>query len=139
MTLPDSERMPTLCAALTYRDAATAINWLVSAFGFIQRMAVSSDDGNIAHAELSYGHNVIMVGSSKSEQGWLSPRDLPGVNQTLYLTVDDLDQHYERAKAGGAEIVKPPYDTEYGSREYSCRDLEGHYWSFGTYRPGSFW
>jgi uncharacterized glyoxalase superfamily protein PhnB len=23
----------------------------------------------------------------------------------------------------------------YGSREYSARDLEGHEWSFGTYRP----
>ena len=26
-------------------------------------------------------------------------------------------------------------DTDYGSREYTARDLEGHEWSFGTYRP----
>ena len=28
-----------------------------------------------------------------------------------------------------------PEDTEYGSREYAARDPEGHFWSFGTYRP----
>ena len=26
-------------------------------------------------------------------------------------------------------------NTEYGSREYSVRDVEGHLWSFGTYDP----
>ena len=25
---------------------------------------------------------------------------------------------------------------DYGSREYSARDLEGNLWSFGTYDPG---
>jgi len=47
----------------------------------------------------------------------------------------DADAHYERAKAAGAEITRELEDTPYGSREYSARDLDGHTWSFGTYRP----
>ena len=35
----------------------------------------------------------------------------------------------------GAEIVGPPYDTDYGSREFTARDLDGNVWSFGTYQP----
>ena len=34
-----------------------------------------------------------------------------------------------------AEIVRELADTDYGSREYAARDLEGNVWSFGTYRP----
>ena len=26
-------------------------------------------------------------------------------------------------------------DTEYGSRDFSVRDPEGHIWGFGTYQP----
>jgi uncharacterized glyoxalase superfamily protein PhnB len=53
----------------------------------------------------------------------------------LYVVVEDVDAHYERAVAAGAEIVMEPADQDYGSRDYSCHDLEGNLWSFGTYRP----
>ena len=26
-------------------------------------------------------------------------------------------------------------DQDYGSRDYTARDLEGQIWTFGTYRP----
>jgi len=54
----------------------------------------------------------------------------------VYVYVEDVDAHHARARAAGAEIVRPLQDTDYGSREYSVRDLEGHLWSFGTYHPG---
>ncbi len=47
----------------------------------------------------------------------------------------DVDAYYARAQAAGALIVRPLADTDYGSREYSARDIEEHLWSFGTYRP----
>jgi uncharacterized glyoxalase superfamily protein PhnB len=64
-----------------------------------------------------------------------SPRDLGGVNQGLYVRVADTDALYKRAKAAGAEIVRELADTDYGSRDFMCRDPEGHLWSFGTYMP----
>ena len=55
----------------------------------------------------------------------------------IYVHVADIDAHHERAVAAGAEIVIPLQDMDYGSREYSARDPEGHLWSFGTYQPGA--
>lgn len=49
--------------------------------------------------------------------------------------VDDVETHYARAVAQGAKVVRELRDTNYGSREYSVKDLEGHEWHFGTYRP----
>lgn len=124
---------------LYYRNAPAAIRWLEQAFGFRKRMAVDGPDGTIVHAELSFGSTVIMVSTSKPDHGWVSPLDLGAVNQLLCIYVEDVDAHYERARAAGAVILGEPRDTDYGSRGYECKDPEGHIWSFGTYRPGAYW
>ena len=46
---------------------------------------------------------------------------------SFYL--DEVDKHYEVAKAAGAEIVHPPKDVDYG-RTYWAVDPEGHPWFF---------
>jgi uncharacterized glyoxalase superfamily protein PhnB len=48
------------------------------------------------------------------------------------VDVDDVDEHYEQARAAGARLDHPPVDQPYGRREYEARDLEGHRWWFGT-------
>jgi uncharacterized glyoxalase superfamily protein PhnB len=126
---------PSLYPCVFYQDAPAAIEWLVKAFGFEKLMIVSGSDGSIVHAELSYELGAIMVGSVNAQQGWASPRGLPAVNQALYLSIENPDQHYARAKAAGAEIIMELTDTEHGSRDYAARDLEGHHWYFGTYAP----
>ena len=68
--------------ALYYRDAHAAIDFLERAFGFRRRLVVPDDQGGVAHAELTFRDSVLMVGSAKPDKGWLSPLDLPGVNQT---------------------------------------------------------
>lgn len=128
------DEAPNIFPALRYRDAPAALEWLARAFGFKKQMEVPGPDGTIAHAQMSLGPGVIMLGSKRDGQGTENPWD--AVDQGLYVYVDDVDMHYERAKAAGAEIVRELQDTEYGSREYSVRDPEGFLWSFGTYRPG---
>jgi uncharacterized glyoxalase superfamily protein PhnB len=125
----------TVYPAISYNDPRAAIDFLTRAFGFEELMVTSGDNGDIRHAELNLGPAVIMLGSSSPEMGWASPRDLPAVNQTLYVAIDDVDAHYSRAKDAGAEITRDLNDTDYGSREYGAKDLEGHHWYFGTYRP----
>ena len=123
---------------LRYRDAPTAIDWLVKAFGFEEQMVVPGDNGTVAHAQLSFGPGVIMLGTARDDELRMkSPRDLGAVNQGIYVYLEDVDTHCERAQATGAEIVRGPENTDYGSREYTARDLEGHLWSFGTYRPSA--
>ena len=129
----------TFCPCVFYRDASAAIDWLVHAFGFDKRLVVPGDDGSIVHSELSFGDGVIMVGSAKPERGWVSPRDLPALNQIISVMVDDPDAHCARAKSAGAEILQEPKDEDYGARGYLARDPEGNQWYFGTYRPGTHW
>ena len=53
----------------------------------------------------------------------------------MYVALDDTDAHHARAAEAGAEIVRAPFDTDYGSRDYAAKDPEGNIWAFGTYRP----
>jgi uncharacterized glyoxalase superfamily protein PhnB len=65
-----------------------------------------------------------------------TPRDLGGAGtQTAYIIVEDADVHYRRAVAAGAQIIMDIKDQSYGGRGYTCRDPEGHIWSFGTFDP----
>jgi uncharacterized glyoxalase superfamily protein PhnB len=119
--------LPNLFPALRYRDQPAAMEWLERAFGFKRHAVHANDDGTIVHAELKLGPGILMMGSA--------PEDTLGFS--LYVYVEQLDAHYARARAAGAEIVRPLADTSYGTREYGARDLDGHLWFFGTYRPAA--
>ncbi len=124
------EGMPRMIPFLFYDDVADALEWLAKAFGFEQRMAMTSPDGAIMHAEMVLKDAVIMMGPSSDEAGQSSPRTLPGVNQSLYMYVDDVDAHYQQAKAEGAKIMLEPSDMFWGDRMYYAQDCEGHHWNF---------
>ena len=131
----------TLIPVLRYRDAPAAIEWLCQTFGFEKHLVVPNEDGTIAHAQLSFGNGMLMLGSvlkNETEFGRLikPPAEIAGAQtQTTYVVVTDADAAYARAKAGGAKIAMEIRDEDYGGRAFSCHDLEGHLWSFGTYDP----
>ena len=138
MPEPDTTSGVTMFPFMRYRDARAAIDWLVRAFAFEERGVYPGPDGTIAHAELGRGGSVVMLGSAKEDNlGLKAPRELGGATQGIYVYVLDIDEHYARAKAAGAEIIYELRTTEYGSREYGARDPEGHLWSFGTYLPAA--
>jgi uncharacterized glyoxalase superfamily protein PhnB len=126
---------------LRYRDASAAIEWLCEAFGFEKNLVVPNEDATIAHAQLSFGDGMIMLGSvpkNETEFGRLmkQPDEIGGAEtQSAYVVVEDADAVYARAKAAGARIVIEIKDEDYGGRGFSCYDPEGHLWSFGTYDP----
>jgi len=131
----------TVIPCLRYRDAPAAIDWLCQTFGFEKQLVVPSRDGTIAHAQLSFGNGMIMLGSflkAETEFGRLmkQPDEIAGAEtQSSYIVVLDADAMYARAKAAGAKIVIEIKDEDYGGRGFSCYDLEGHLWNFGTYDP----
>ena len=131
--------MATVIPTMRYREAAAAIEWLCDAFGFERHLVVPGEDGTIAHAQLTFGNGMIMLGSARDDEfgRWSkTPEQVGGVGtQSAYIVVADADAHYAQAKAAGAEIVLDIRDEDYGGRGYSCRDPEGHLWNFGTYDP----
>jgi uncharacterized glyoxalase superfamily protein PhnB len=122
-----------LTSALCYRDPKAALKFLEAAFGFELVMLIEDNDGNLAHAEMSFGDSVVMIGNEWTEKH-KSPASIDGFNtQTVHIHLDDnVDAHCERARAAGAEILMEPADQFYGDRTYRCRDLEGHFWTVGA-------
>jgi uncharacterized glyoxalase superfamily protein PhnB len=127
--------MQTIFPILRYRDARAAIRWLCAAFGFVERCSIPEDGPFVRHAQLQLGENIIMLGSVRPDDGITTPQASGAATQMLAVYVKDPDAHYERAHAAGAKILYPPTATDFGSREYHVLDLEGHPWTFGTYRP----
>jgi uncharacterized glyoxalase superfamily protein PhnB len=133
-----AETHQTIFPGMRYVDAPAAIDWLEKAFGFRRQAVYAGPDGSIGHAQLIYNNAMIMLGSYRDDMyRYKMPREAGGVTQAAYLYVKDIESHFARAKAAGAEIVCALKDTDYGSREYSARDPEGHLWHFGTYLPDS--
>ncbi len=65
-----------------------------------------------------------------------TPKEAGGlVTQSAYIIVGNVDAHYRRASAAGAQIVMKPDDQPYGGRLYSRKDVEGHLWDLGSYNP----
>jgi uncharacterized glyoxalase superfamily protein PhnB len=128
----------TVIAALQYQDAPAAIEFLCRAFGFERHAVYEGEGGTIAHAQLTLGTGMIMLGSAKdTDYGKLlvRPRAVGGVTMSVYVIVQDPDTHFARAKAAGAEITREPETQEYGGRDYTCKDPDGNVWTFGTYDP----
>ena len=123
---------------MRYRDAPAAIEWLCNAFGFSRNLVVPGPGDTIAHAQLVLGDGMIMLGSvADDDYGQMvkTPQEAGGNTQSAYVVVDEIDAHYQRAMAAGAEIVMEIADQEYGGRLYSAKDPEGYLWNFGSYDP----
>ena len=127
--MPHVER---LIPVLTYRDIAAAHDFLVRAFGFEGQGVNRDNEGNAVHGEVRAGDAAIWLHRVTPEHQLTSPIATDVANSGLFLYVDDVDAHYERAQAAGARIESPPVDQPYGQREYAARDLEGHRWWFGA-------
>ena len=124
---------------MRYKDAPAAIDWLCRAFGFSPHLVVPDDRGGIAHAQLTLGSGMIMLGSVRPPEEYdglvKTPEEVGFNTQAPYIVIGEIDEHYRRAVSVGAEIVYEIADQDYGGRLYTARDPEGYLWNFGSYDP----
>ncbi len=129
-------RATTITPVLRYQDAGAAARWLCEAFGFEEHDRAQELDGHVRFISLRLGDSFALVrpvANSVFDDLMVQPEAVGGANtQVCYLTVADTDGHRARAQAAGARIELEPQDDGLGGRFYTCRDLEGHLWSFGT-------
>jgi uncharacterized glyoxalase superfamily protein PhnB len=108
---------------LIYPDVREAVDWLVVAFGFVERVWI----GENHRAQLSFGDGALIVGDVRHERR--PPR--PGeVTHSVVVRVQDAHTHCERARRHGAQIVDELRDFPYGERQYGAADPYGHQWTF---------
>jgi uncharacterized glyoxalase superfamily protein PhnB len=119
---------------LAYRDELAALDYLTRVFGFSERrearMGSGTPDDHML-AWLEFGDGLVMIGHVNEDVHLIhSPLDLGHTTSMINVEVDDIDSHYARAVAEGAEITMPLQDAYYGARRYEATDLEGHRWHF---------
>lgn len=127
---------PTVWPVLHYDDTATALRFLVDAFGFRAALVVSDGDGDVVHAEMRWpAGGAVVFGSTKHVDSVHG--QMPAGTGACYVATDDVDTVFERAVRTNAEIVERPHRTAFGSgvptRAFTARDREGNLWTFGTY------
>jgi uncharacterized glyoxalase superfamily protein PhnB len=123
--------MQSIVPYLLYKDCDAALDWLARAFGFEEVLRYTGAEGYVNHAEMKLGDARLFVGDPGEH--YRNPKELGQDTVGLYVYVDDVDAHFERAKAAGAEIIRPPEDQEYGDRRYDVADPEGHRWYFAAH------
>jgi uncharacterized glyoxalase superfamily protein PhnB len=108
---------------LIYPDVREAVDWLSTAFGFVERVRI----GENHRSQLGFGDGAVIVGDVRNERR--PPR--PGeVTHSVMVRVDAVDAHCSVARKHGARILMDPTDFEYGERQYTAEDPAGHHWTF---------
>jgi uncharacterized glyoxalase superfamily protein PhnB len=115
---------------ITYQNVSAALVWLTKAFGFTEHYRYG-EPGEPDGAQMQLGDAWIMLNSARP--GRASPAQIGCDTQSLTVFVEDVDAHFERAKAAGANIVEDLHETAYGERQYGAKDLEGHHWLFSRH------
>lgn len=137
----------TAIPTLRYHDAPAAIDFLCDAFGFTRRLVVEDGAGGIAHAELTLGDGMVMLGSAPREPRKDRPFDQlittvreSGATPTscIFVVVADDDAVAAAAaavEAGGGKLLEPVTAQDHGGTAFTCADPEGNLWNVGSYDP----
>jgi uncharacterized glyoxalase superfamily protein PhnB len=118
----------TVLPHLTYRDLEEAIAWLRSAFSFVEHYRYGDP---ISGAQMRAGNAWIMVRKARNEGA--SPKQLGFGTQSLTLFIENVEEHFEKAKSFGVTIVEDLHETIYGELQYGAEDLDGHHWIFSRH------
>ena len=121
---------------LRYRNPGAAARWLCEAFGFREHDSAQESDQHVKYILLGLGDSSVLVrpvSNSVFDDLMVEPSAVGGANtHVLYVTIPDAEAHCTQAKSAGAKVELEPQDDGLGGRFYTCRDPEGHLWSFGT-------
>jgi uncharacterized glyoxalase superfamily protein PhnB len=113
-SVPDVSVIP----VLGYPDVGEAVEWLVAAFGFRERLRIADHRAQLVHRD-----GAIVVSRA-------APGAAASASESVLVRVEDADRHAATAAAHGATILSPPADYEFGERQYTARDPAGHVWTF---------
>jgi uncharacterized glyoxalase superfamily protein PhnB len=134
------EMYPAVIPMLAYENGPAAMDWLSRAFGFRERARMLAADGRLSHGEMKAGEGMIMLATpsphyhgpkrhreeSEAARKW---SEVPYIIDGVLVYVDDVEEHFKRAKENGATILSEVEQGGEGKR-YRAEDIEGHRWMF---------
>jgi PhnB protein len=123
---------PDIYPRLAYRDELAAVDYLTRVFQFEENREARMEWHGKYLAWLRIGSGVIMLGHANEDVHMIhSPLDAGLTTVIMHVYVHDIDAHFARAVAEGADITMELDDAFYGERRYEATDPEGHRWHFG--------
>ncbi|HMC51452.1 MAG TPA: VOC family protein, partial [Acidimicrobiales bacterium] len=103
-----------------YAKPVAAAHWLCGAFGFETTTSLPAEDSEaFTWIEMRIGNGAIML--------YPAAGDAIGVTHQPFVYVNDVEAHFEDARAAGATIVEPI--KHHGFKAYVAEDLEGRRWT----------
>jgi PhnB protein len=131
---------PPVIPMIAYENGPAAMDWLARAFGFTERTRMTEPDGRLSHGEMEAGDGMIMMATpsphyhgpkrhrdeSEAARRW---SEVPYIIDGVLVYVENVDAHFQRARAAGATILSEVESSVNGKR-YRAEDLEGHRWMF---------
>jgi uncharacterized glyoxalase superfamily protein PhnB len=130
---PVEEGMHTVTPHLVCANCAEAIEFYKKAFGAIEVMRSPMPDGKIGHAQLRIGDSPLFLADEFPDYGSHSPLSLKGSPVTIHLSVPNVDEIWNSAKAAGATVRMELADMFWGDRYGQLDDPFGHRWSMATH------
>jgi len=107
-------------ASLAVKDVNAAVDFYTNKLGF--------------WCAFTWGDPTTMAGVNIGNvQMFLEKGEPAPKGASVYFVVGNADELFEYHKAMGVEIAQDIGDREYGLRDYSVRDLNGYYLSFGQH------
>ncbi len=128
--MPEVHPIPDGYTAITpyliVENAAGFIDFLVNAFGAVERIRVPMPEGGIGHAEVEIDGAALMLADAM-------PPAFPVSSSLIHLYVADIDSVYAQALKAGATSDDEPSDMFYGDRLARITDPFGNHWSIATH------
>ena len=118
-------------ATFQARDARSMLDFLTNLR--FEATAVYANPENpavVLHAQVDWPEGGGVMFGSNVAGDWSLKLGTAG----FYVVTADPEPQHARAVQAGAEIIREPAETDYGSVEFALRDPEGNLWSFGSYR-----
>ncbi len=134
MTTPNAFGLQHLTPVLVVDEVEPCLRFWTEQLEFQAENQVPGDDGKLVFASAKSGDVEIMFQTRASV---LAERpdaadDFAGHSTVLFITVDDLDR-IETA-ISGAPVVKPRYDTFYGTTELYVKEPGGNLVGFAQFK-----
>ena len=108
-------RPPQIIPYLFYRDVPAALEFLTRAFGFKEEMRHATPSGGM-HGEASLQGQLVMMGQGGVSHGLKTPAEAGGATMGVFVYIDDVDRHYERAKAAGHHALADAVERGRGDK-----------------------
>ena len=128
--IPDSSSV--VIPMLVCRDVSAEIDFCLTTFGAVELGRRPGPDGNVVHALLSIGGEMVIIEAEWPTLASRAPQPDASSPVVIFVYVEDVDKAIERAVAAGAKVLIPVKNQFWGDRTGRIIDPSGHVWTIST-------